>query len=83
MQICKYILTTYYTYVIFSVVKLETMVLIKLSLMITARMDFQSLALSPNKRQIDSRATLTIAGGLAMDLTSTRCCFLIDLTAEL
>lgn len=64
-----------------SVLKLETIVLIKLSLIITARIDFQSLAFSPNKRQIDSKASLTTAGGFAMDRTSTKCCFFIDFTA--
>lgn len=49
--------------------------------MITARIDFQSEAFSPSSRQIDSRANFTIAGGLAIDRTSTKCCFLIDFTA--
>lgn len=47
----------------------------------TARIDFQSFAFSPSKRHIDSSATLTIAGGFAMDRTSTKCCFLIAFTA--
>lgn len=64
-----------------SVLKLETMVLIKLSLMMTARIDFQSLAFSPSNKQIDSNATFTIAGGFAMERTSTKCCFFIDFTA--
>lgn len=71
-----------HAYVISSVLKLETIVLIKLSLMMTARIDFQSLAFSPSNKQIDSSATLTIAGGLAMERTSTKCCFFIDFTAK-
>lgn len=70
-----------HAYVMSSVLKLETIVLIKLSLMMTARIDFQSLAFSPSNRQIDSSATFTIAGGFAMDRTSTKCCFFIDFTA--
>lgn len=70
-----------HAYVISSVLKLETIVLIKLSLMMTARMDFQSLAFSPSNKQIDSKATFTIAGGFAMERTSTKCCFFIDFTA--
>lgn len=69
------------SYVISSVEKLETIELIKFSLIITARIAFQSVAFSPSKRHMDSKATFTIAGGLAIDLTSTKCCFLIDLTA--
>lgn len=53
----------------------------KFSRMITARIDFQSEAFSPNNRHIDSSANFTIAGGFAMERTSTRCCFLIDFTA--
>ena len=30
---------------------------------------------------MDSSASLTAAGGVGMDRTSTRCCFLIDFTA--
>lgn len=30
---------------------------------------------------MDSKASFTAAGGLAMALTSTRCCFFIELTA--
>lgn len=70
-----------HAYVMSSVLKLETMVLIKLSLMMTARIDFQSLAFSPSNKQIDSSATFTIAGGFAMERTSTKCCFFIDFTA--
>lgn len=70
-----------HAYVMSSVLKLETIVLIKLSLMITARIDFQSLAFSPSNKQIDSNATFTIAGGFAMERTSTKCCFFIDFTA--
>uniref|UniRef100_A0A3P8YHJ2 Uncharacterized protein n=1 Tax=Esox lucius TaxID=8010 RepID=A0A3P8YHJ2_ESOLU len=59
-----------------------TMVGIKFSLMMMERICFQSVVLSPSSRQIDSRASLTAAGGLAMERTSTRCCFLIDFTAD-
>lgn len=64
-----------------SVEKLETMLLMKFSRMMTARMAFQSVAFSPSSRHIDSRATFTIAGGFPIERTSTKCCFLIDLTA--
>jgi len=49
--------------------------------MTTALIDFQSDAFSPSNKQIDSNANLTTAGGLAMDRTSTSCCFFISLTA--
>lgn len=49
--------------------------------MMTARIDFQSLAFSPSNKHIDSSATLTIAGGFAIERTSTKCCFFIDFTA--
>lgn len=65
-----------------SVLKFETIELMKFSLIITARMDFQSDAFSPSSKHIDSKANLTIAGGLAIERTSTRCCFLIDFTAK-
>lgn len=68
-------------HVMSSVEKLETMLLMKFSLMMTARIAFQSVAFSPSRRQIDSKATLTFAGGLAIERTSTRCCFFIDFTA--
>lgn len=68
-------------HVMSSVEKLETMLLMKFSLMMTARIAFQSVAFSPSNRQMDSSATFTIAGGLPIDLTSTKCCFLIDFTA--
>lgn len=58
-----------------------TMVGMKFSLMMMERICFQSVVLSPSSRQMDSRASFTAAGGLAMDLTSTRCCFLMDFTA--
>uniref|UniRef100_A0A3B5R8Y1 Uncharacterized protein n=1 Tax=Xiphophorus maculatus TaxID=8083 RepID=A0A3B5R8Y1_XIPMA len=60
-----------------------TMLLMKLSLIITCLIFFQSpsVVLSPSSRQMDSRASFTAAGGLAMDRTSTRCCFFIDFTA--
>lgn len=54
----------------------------KLSRIITARIDFQSLALSPRSKQIDSNASFTTAGGLPIVRISTNCCFLIDLTAK-
>jgi len=44
-------------------------------------MAFQSVALSLSSSQTDSRASLTTAGGLAIDRTSARCFFLIELTA--
>jgi hypothetical protein len=50
--------------------------------MMIPRIARQSLACSPNSKQIDSRATLTACGGLAIDRTSTKCCFLIDFTAK-
>lgn len=53
----------------------------KLSRMMTARIDFQSLAFSPRSKQMDSNANLTMAGGFAMVRISTNCCFLIDFTA--
>lgn len=65
-----------------SVLKFETIELMKFSRIITARIDFQSDAFSPSSKQIDSNANLTIAGGLAIERTSTKCCFLIDLTAR-
>ena len=68
------------TYDISSVEKL-TMVPMKFSRTMILRMAFQSGAFSPSSRQIDSSAFFTAAGGLAMDLTSTRWCFLMDLTA--
>ena len=68
------------TYEMSSVEKF-TMVEIKLSLMMTPRMVLQSVACSPSNKQMDSKASLTAGGGLPMERTSTRCCFLIDLTA--
>lgn len=58
-----------------------TILEMKLSLIITCLIFFQSLVSSPSRRQIDSSASLTAAGGLAMARTSTRCCFFIELTA--
>ncbi|CAN7979475.1 unnamed protein product [Ixodes pacificus] len=57
------------------------MVLMKFSRMMTERMAFQSEAASPSSRQIDSSASFTANGGFPIDRTSTRCCFLMDLTA--
>lgn len=73
--------TKQHAYLMSSVLKLETTVLMKLSRMMTARIDFQSLAFSPSNKQMDSKANLTTAGGFAIVLISTSCCFLIDLTA--
>lgn len=58
-----------------------TMVGMKFSLMMMERICFQSVVLSPSNRQMDSSASFTAAGGLAMDRTSTRCCFFMDFTA--
>lgn len=68
-------------YVILSVWKL-TIVEMKFSRTDTERITFQSVVDSPKSRQIDSSAILTGGGGLDMDLTSTRFCFLIDCTAK-
>uniref|UniRef100_A0A8B9LJX7 Uncharacterized protein n=2 Tax=Astyanax mexicanus TaxID=7994 RepID=A0A8B9LJX7_ASTMX len=59
-----------------------TIVGMKFSRIMMERICFQSVVLSPSSRQMDSRASFTAAGGLAMDRTSTKCCFLIDLTAK-
>uniref|UniRef100_A0A3B3QS31 Uncharacterized protein n=1 Tax=Paramormyrops kingsleyae TaxID=1676925 RepID=A0A3B3QS31_9TELE len=59
-----------------------TMVGMKFSRIMMERICFQSVVLSPRRRQMDSRASFTAAGGLAMDRTSTKCCFLMDLTAK-
>lgn len=67
-------------YVISSVLNV-IIVLMKFSRIMTARMDFQSDAFSPNSKHIDSNANLTMAGGFAIERTSTRCCFRIDFTA--
>lgn len=58
-----------------------TMVGMKFSRMMMERICFQSVVLSPSSRQMDSSASFTAAGGLAMERTSTRCCFFIDFTA--
>lgn len=61
-----------------------TIVEMKFSRIMTERIVFQSAGVevpSPSRRQIDSRVVLTMAGGLAIDRTSTRCCFFIDFTA--
>lgn len=70
-----------HAYVIISVLKLDTIELIKFSRIITARIDFQSVAFSPSSKQIDSSANFTTDGGLAIVLTSTSCCLRIDFTA--
>uniref|UniRef100_A0A8B9DVE6 Uncharacterized protein n=1 Tax=Anser cygnoides TaxID=8845 RepID=A0A8B9DVE6_ANSCY len=59
-----------------------TMVGMKFSLMMMERICFQSVVLSPSSRQMDSSASFTAAGGLAIERTSTRCCFFIDFTAN-
>lgn len=66
-----------------SVLKL-TIVEMKFSRMMTERIVFQSageVVPSPSRRHIDSKVVFTIAGGFAIERTSTKCCFLIDLTA--
>uniref|UniRef100_A0A4W4EQZ7 Uncharacterized protein n=1 Tax=Electrophorus electricus TaxID=8005 RepID=A0A4W4EQZ7_ELEEL len=60
-----------------------TIVGMKFSRIMMERICFQSVVLSPRSRQMDSRASFTAAGGLAMDRTSTKCCFLMDLTAKM
>jgi hypothetical protein len=67
-------------YFMSSVLKL-TIVEMKFSLIVTERIVRHSVVFSPRRRQIDSRATLTTAGGFAIERTSTRCCFFIDFTA--
>uniref|UniRef100_A0A8C5RE79 Uncharacterized protein n=1 Tax=Laticauda laticaudata TaxID=8630 RepID=A0A8C5RE79_LATLA len=59
-----------------------TIVGMKFSLIMMERICFQSVVLSPKSRQIDSSASFTAAGGFAIERTSTRCCFFIDLTAK-
>merc|ERR1719278_153433 len=53
----------------------------KFSFIVTALMAFQSGTFSPSRVQMASKAILMIGGGFPMVLTSTRCCFLIFLTA--
>lgn len=72
---------THNSHLISSAEKL-TIVGMKFSRIMMERICFQSVVLSPSSRQMDSKASLTAAGGLAMDLTSTKCCFLMDLTAK-
>ena len=69
------------TYVMSSVPKL-IIVLMKLSLMMIPRMAFQSVVCSPSSRQMDSSANLTAGGGFPMARISTKCCFLMDFTAD-
>lgn len=57
------------------------MVAIKFSRIITDRIERHSFAFSCRSIQTDSRAIFTLIGGFAIERTSTRCCFLIDLTA--
>lgn len=65
-----------------SVPKLYNIEFMKFSRIMTARIAFQSVAFSPNNKQIDSSASFTTAGGFAIVRTSTSCCFLIDFTAD-
>lgn len=53
----------------------------KLSLTRIPRIAFQSVALSLSSSQTDSSASFTTAGGFAIERTSARCFFLIELTA--
>lgn len=56
---------------------------IKPSLTRTCLIDFQSVGSTPfNNKHTDSSASFTGAGGLAIDLTSVKFCFLIDCTAK-
>lgn len=57
------------------------MVAIKFSRIITDRIERHSFAFSCSSIQTDSSAIFTLIGGFAIERTSTRCCFLIDLTA--
>uniref|UniRef100_A0A8C5JBE1 Uncharacterized protein n=1 Tax=Junco hyemalis TaxID=40217 RepID=A0A8C5JBE1_JUNHY len=80
-MVCSHKYLTVAPHLISSAEKL-TMVGMKFSLMMMERICFQSVVLSPKSRQMDSRASFTAAGGLAMERTSTRCCFFIDFTAN-
>ena len=60
----------------------ETILPIKLSLMITLRMAFQSVTVSPINKHAASRANLTAGGGFPIERISTKSFFLIDFTAE-
>merc|ERR1719158_2720466 len=53
----------------------------KVSFIHTDLMLFQSVTCSPSKIHTDSKDILMTAVGLFIDLTSTKCCFLIDFTA--
>jgi hypothetical protein len=68
-------------YVICDVSKL-IMFAMKESFTRTPRIAFQSTAFSPKRRQIDSQASFTGAGGFAIERTSESCCFLIPRTAN-
>lgn len=70
-----------FSYVKFSLLKF-TIVAMKFSRIITDRIERHSLAFSCNNKQTDSNAILTLFGGFAIERTSTRCCFFIDLTAN-
>jgi hypothetical protein len=58
-------------------------VFIKFSLTVIALIVFQSVASWPRIKHTDSKPSLTAAGGLFIALNSTKCCFLIDLTAKI
>lgn len=58
-----------------------TMVAMKFSRIMTERIERHSLAFSCSNIQTDSSAIFTLIGGFAIERTSTRCCFFIDLTA--
>ena len=77
---CYYVLFIY-TYVMSSVLKLM-MVEMKLSLIKIPLSCFQSSSPSPSNTAIDSMASITAGGGRAKVRTSTKCCFLMELTAE-
>lgn len=80
----KVIKINLFSYVMDAVSKL-TIEGIKLSLFRMERMVFQSetsgYSLVSSSRHIDSNASLTIAGGLAIERTSDNCFFLMPLTA--
>ena len=73
-------LTHSHTHVMSSVEKLM-IVGMKFSRIRMLRMDLQSVVGSPISRQMLSIANFTSRGGWGRERTSTRCCFLIPLTA--
>lgn len=58
-----------------------TIVVMKFSRMRIDLITRHSVLPSPSSKQIDSRASFTAGGGLVIDFTSTKFCFLIDCTA--